>query len=85
MGAGVSITTSREERDQAADRLAAKSDEQLRDELAYWSVALQDHKDRWLALTDERHQVADLMLEAQAWTGLVTEQLQARKRRRGVS
>lgn len=79
----MSITTSREEREQAAERLAAKSDEQLRDELAYWSVALADHKDRWLALAEERDQVGDLMLEAQAWTGLVTEQLQARRPKRG--
>lgn len=77
----MSITTSREEREQAASKLAEKTDEQLRGELEYWAVAEADHRTDWNDLTERRQRVGDLFLEAQAWRELVTEQLLARHRK----
>lgn len=81
----MSITTSTEEREQAVEKLAAKSDEQLREELAYWSVAVVDHQDAFVKLTNERHAAADLHEEAQAWVRLVTVELQKRRNRRRLA
>lgn len=81
----MSITTSTEEREQAVEKLAGKTDEQLREDLAFWAVATADHQDRWTELTNERLKVGDLYTEAQAWVGLATAELQRRQRRRTAS
>jgi hypothetical protein len=75
----MSIATSREERDQAAERLADKTVEQLQAELAYWAVAALDHQAEYAAISEKRMAVAELYNEAQAWVTLVSEQLQARR------
>lgn len=75
----MSITSSPEERAQAAAKLADKTDEQLQADLAYWAVAVADHEDRWAELTNERGRVAELHNEAKAHMGLVTAELQRRR------
>jgi hypothetical protein len=79
--AGMSITTSPEERRTAEAKLVEKTDEQLRAELAYWAVLAADYQDRWNELIKERDAVGEFYHEAQAWQGLVTAELQKRRRR----
>ena len=75
----MSITTSPQERQQAMDRLAERSHEQLSEDLRYWAVAKRDHERRYGELTTERAKVGDLYQEADAWLGLVSDELAKRR------
>jgi len=75
----MSITTSPEERHAAAAKLAERTDEQLREDLAYWSVAAKDHTDAWNELNEKRAAAAELYQETQAWIGLITDVMQQRR------
>lgn len=76
----MSITTSRDEREQAQAKVVQETDEQLRADLAFWAVAVADHEDTFTRLTNERQTSVDLFQEAQAWIRLVTTELQQRRR-----
>lgn len=75
----MSIATSREGREQAAAKLTERSLEQLRDDLAYWSVAKKDHADKYAALTRQRGSVGELYAEAETWIELLADELQKRR------
>ena len=77
----MSITTSAEERAQAVEKVAGETDEQLRQDLAYWAVAVADHEKRYQELTNQREDVGDLYKEAQAWVRVVTDELAERRER----
>lgn len=75
----MSITTSAEERAQAIEKVAGETDDQLRQDLAYWAVAVADHEKRYVELTNARGDVQDLYHEAQAWVRVVTDELAQRR------
>ncbi len=76
----MSITTSQEERDQAVEKIEAKTDAQLREDLSFWAIAVADHNDTYNRLTSERAAAVDLFQEAQAWVSIIVQQLQKRRR-----
>lgn len=76
----MSIVTSREERQEAAADLADKPKAQLLEDLAFWSIAVVDHRASFDRLTEQRALVSDQYLEAETWVRLIADELRARRR-----
>ena len=75
----MSITTSREERDQAQAHAKAETTAQLEKDLAYWACAKVDHHGAWLTLTEQRARVQEMYGEADAWVDLISAELHRRR------
>jgi hypothetical protein len=75
----MSITTSNQERQEAVEKLADRSDEQLRDDLAYWAVTTGEHQQEFQKVSEQRLAVLELHNEAQAWVSLITQELMVRR------
>lgn len=78
----MSITTSPLEREQAISSIAGKDHAQVVEDLEYWAIAVADHQDRFVTLTNEREGARELWEEAQAWVRLLVEDLQRRRAER---
>lgn len=78
----MSITDSRTEREEAISRITAKTDEQLREDLAYWAVASADHLAEHRELVNRQHQVGELYGVEQAWVALITDEMRSRRTRK---
>lgn len=77
----MSITTSKEELEQARTNVAEEDRGQLQKDLEYWFVAKVDHAAAFTALTEQRFRVGELYKEADAWVDLIAEELHRRRHR----
>jgi hypothetical protein len=75
----VSIVTSRDERTQAIERIAASSDEVLTRDLVDWTVASVRSADEYHAVGERLGQLRELHAEEETWIGLIADELRRRR------
>jgi hypothetical protein len=77
----MSIVTSRDELEQAKNRLATVSDDVLTRDLVDWTVASFKSAEQYRELVTQQLAVRDLHAEEETWIGLIAEELRRRRTR----
>lgn len=77
----MSILRDSDERAAALAKLANATDEQLRADLEYWSVASRDHVVETRELVNRQLLLGDLYQEEEAWVALITDEVRRRRAR----
>lgn len=75
----MSIVDSPADRQEAVQRVAAKTDEALRVDLEYWTLAAFDHVAEYRELTNRQVHLSRLHNEEEAWVGLIVEEIRRRR------
>jgi hypothetical protein len=76
------VYDSKADRDEAIARLSAATDESLRMDLEYWTVASYDHAAEYRELLERQAQVRTFHAEEEAWIGLIATEMRTRARAR---
>lgn len=75
----MSVTTSREERQQAIARLAAASDDVLTRDLVDWTVASYVSAEDYRRLVEQQFAVRELHADEETWIALIADEIRRRR------